>query len=81
MTKVSGLSDTENPPFSADLSQEAALRAVPPLPERAPASQPPLMPGGSMMPYAWTINGQTWGNHIPVTAKSGDRVEITFHNI
>ncbi|EKD61421.1 MAG: multicopper oxidase family protein, partial [uncultured bacterium] len=43
--------------------------------------QPPLMPGGSMMPYAWTINGQTWGNHIPVTAKSGDRVEITFHNI
>ena len=57
------------------------MRAVTPLPERAPASQPMLMLGGSMMPYVWTINGQTWGNHVPVTAKSGDRVEITFHNM
>ena len=81
VTKVVGLSDAEHPAFSADLSQEAALRAVTPLPERAPASQPMLMLGGSMMPYVWTINGQTWGNHVPVTAKSGDRVEITFHNM
>ena len=31
--------------------------------------------------YVWTINGQTWGSHVPVTAKSGDRVEIMFHNM
>ncbi|MDZ4392572.1 multicopper oxidase family protein [Cypionkella sp.] len=81
VTKVSVLSDAEHPAFSADFSQEAALRAVTPLPERVPTSQPMLMLGGSMMPYVWTINGQTWGNHVPVTAKSGDRVEITFHNM
>jgi len=81
VTKVVGQSDAEHPAFSADLSQEAALRAVMSLPERAPASQPMLMLGGSMMPYVWTINGQTWGKHVPVTAKSGDRVEITFHNM
>ena len=81
VTKVSSLSDAEHPAFSADLVQEAALRAVMSLPERATASQPMLMLGGSMMPYVWTINGQTWGNHMPITAKSGDRVEITFHNM
>ena len=48
---------------------------------RAPASQPMLMLGGSMMPYVWTINGQTWGKHSPVTAKTGERVEIMFHNM
>ena len=81
VAKVADMSGADHPPFSSDLAQEAALRAVTPLPERAPTSQPMLMLGGSMMPYVWTINGQTWGNHVPVTAKSGDRVEITFHNM
>jgi FtsP/CotA-like multicopper oxidase with cupredoxin domain len=81
VTKIAGLADSESPAFSGDLAQEAALRAVRPLPERTPTSQPMLMLGGSMMPYVWTINGQTWGTHVPVTAKTGDRVEITFHNM
>ncbi|OYX27067.1 MAG: copper oxidase [Rhodobacterales bacterium 32-66-7] len=81
VTKVADMSDTDHPAFSADLTQEAALRAVTPLPERAASSQPMLMLGGSMMPYVWTINGQTWGTHVPVTAKSGERVEIMFHNM
>ncbi len=81
VTKVADLSEADHPAFSADLTQEAALRAVTPLPERAASSQPMLMLGGSMMPYVWTINGQTWGSHIPVTAKTGERVEITFHNM
>ncbi len=34
-----------------------------------------------MQPYVWTINGATWANHIPVTAKSGERLEIIFHNM
>ena len=57
------------------------FRSVTPLPERAASSQPMLMLGGSMMPYVWTINGQTWGKHSPVTAKTGERVEIMFHNM
>ncbi|MGQ0563857.1 MAG: multicopper oxidase family protein [Gemmobacter sp.] len=81
VTKVSDLSEADHPAFSADLAQEAALRAVTPLPERAATSQPMLMLGGSMMPYVWTINGQVWGTHVPVTARSGDRVEIMFHNM
>lgn len=81
VAKIADLSEVDHPAFSGDLAQESLLRAVTPLPERAPASQPMLMLGGSMMPYVWTINGQTWGTHVPVTAKSGDRVEITFHNM
>ncbi len=79
--KIADLSQADHPAFSSDLTQEGALRAVTPLPERAPTSQPMLMLGGSMMPYVWTINGQTWGTHVPVTARSGERVEIMFHNM
>ena len=81
VTKVAGMADADNPVFSGDPAQEAALRAVTPLPERAAASQTMLMLGGTMQPYVWTINGRTWGNHVPVTARSGERVEITFHNM
>jgi FtsP/CotA-like multicopper oxidase with cupredoxin domain len=81
VTRVADMSEGDHPSFSGDLAQEGALRAISPLPERAPVSQPMLMLGGSMMPYVWTINGQTWGNHVPVNAKSGERVEITFHNM
>ncbi|PZR00204.1 MAG: copper oxidase [Cereibacter sphaeroides] len=81
VTKIADMSEADHPAFSSDLAQEAVLRAVIPLPERKPTSQPMLMLGGTMMPYVWTINGQTWGNHVPVTAKSGERVEITFHNM
>ena len=81
MTKIADMSDADHPAFSSDLTQEAALRAFTPLPERAASSQPMLMLGGSMMPYVWTINGQTWGKHSPVSAKTGERVEIMFHNM
>lgn len=81
VTKIADLSEADHPAFSADLAQEGALRAVTPLPDRAPSSQPMLMLGGSMMPYVWTINGQTWGSHVPVTARTGERVEIMFHNM
>ena len=81
VTKITDMSEADHPAFSSDLAQEGALRAVTPLPERAPTSQPMLMLGGSMMPYLWTINGQTWGTHVPVKVKSGERVEIMFHNM
>ncbi len=40
-----------------------------------------LMLGGSMQPYVWTINGATWGQHRPVTARSGERIVLSFHNM
>ncbi len=81
VAKVAEMSEADHPTFSSDLRQEASLRALTPLPDRKPVSSPMLMLGGSMMPYVWTINGKTWADHEPVTARSGDRVEITFHNM
>ena len=81
VNRIAEVSDADHPAFSADLSQESALRAVTSLPDWPATSQPMLMLGGSMVPYVWTINGKTWGDHEPITAKSGERVEITFHNM
>ena len=78
---LSGMAETAAAAFDSDLSQEAALRTMTPLAARAADTSEMLMLGGSMQPYRWTINGHTWGNHTPVTAKSGQRVEITFHNM
>ncbi|MFZ5708454.1 MAG: multicopper oxidase family protein [Pseudomonadota bacterium] len=81
VTRIAEKGEADAPAFSADLTQEASLRALAPLPDRAPTAQPTLVLGGTMMPYAWTINGQGWGRHVPVTAKSGERVEIAFSNM
>ena len=81
VNRIAEVSDADHPAFSADLSQESALLAVTSLPDWPATSQPMLMLGGSMVPYVWTINGKTWGDHEPITAKSGERVEITFHNM
>ncbi len=40
-----------------------------------------VMLGGSMQPYVWTINGAVWGQHRPVTAQSGERIVLSFHNM
>ncbi len=79
--KLAGMGETAAAAFDSDLSQEASLRAKAPLAERPADTAALLMLGGSMQPYLWTINGQTWGNHTPVSARSGQRVEITFHNM
>ena len=34
-----------------------------------------------MQPYTWTINDRVWGQHVSVTARTGQRVEIMFHNM
>jgi FtsP/CotA-like multicopper oxidase with cupredoxin domain len=79
--KLAGTGETAAAAFDTDLSQEAALRAMTPLSDRPADATAMLMLGGSMQPYLWTINGQTWGNHTPISAKSGQRVEFTFHNM
>lgn len=75
------LSNAEHPAFSGDLAQELALRAANPLPDRAPDRSHMVMLAGAMMPYVWTINGQTWSSHTPIAVKSGERVEMMFHNM
>ena len=79
--KLAGLSEAEHPPVSGDMTQELALRATTPLAARPVQNGQMVMLTGSMQPYLWTINGRTWENRIPVAAKSGERVELMFHNM
>ena len=84
--RIDGLGDAESAAFDLTLAQEGTLRAA-----RAQAASPlaarpvdrthVIMLGGSMQPYLWTINGQTWGSHTPITARTGERVHLTFHNM
>ena len=79
--RLDDLAAVASPAFDLDLAQESQLRALVPLPDRAAAKAEMVMLAGSMAPYVWTINGQTWGSHQPITAKTGDRVELMFHNM
>ena len=64
-----------------DLSLERSLRAARPLAQRPADRKRTLMLEGGMQPYLWTIDGRTWGDHQAVEARSGERVELTFHNM
>ena len=75
------VAEAQAPAFDTDLAQEARLIALDALPDRAVDRSHMLMLGGSMQPYAWTINGAAWGQHQPITARSGERVVLSFHNM
>ncbi len=79
--KIPALGESDAPAFDIDLSQELKLRASDSIPSRAPQRSHMVMLGGSMQPYAWTIDGKVWGDHKPLLAKAGERVEIMFHNM
>ena len=79
--RITGVSDAAHPAFSGDLEQEAQFSALMPLTDRPVDRNDNLMLGGSMMPYLWTIDGQSWGTHRPVAARSRERVTLTLHNM
>lgn len=79
--RIAALADKAAPAFDPDLSQESALRALAPLQQVSGVRSEMLMLAGSMQPYVWTINGKSWADHVPVTAKSRERLEIIFHNM
>lgn len=81
VARLAPLADEAAPAFDTDLAQEGRLIAAAPLAARATQRQHMVMLGGSMTPYLWTINGRSWGDHMPLAASSGERVEITFHNM
>lgn len=78
---IADTADAQHPAFSRNLDQETALRAMTPLMQREVIRRHNVMLDGSMMPYRWTINGRGWGDHAPIPARTGERVEITFHNM
>ncbi|WP_415183860.1 multicopper oxidase family protein [Phaeovulum sp.] len=84
--RIDDLAETDSGAFDIDLAQEGLLRAA--RTEGAPSLAPRpvdrshmIMLGGTMQPYLWTINGQVWGNHTQLTAKTGERVHLSFHNM
>ena len=81
VSRLAELGDAETPAFDLDLAQELGLRARAPLAERPATKTQMVMLAGAMSPYLWTINGRTWENRDPITAKSGERVELNFHNM
>lgn len=84
--RFEALSDSAGGAFDIDLAQERLLRATLADADTSLAARPAdrshmIMLGGSMQPYLWTIDGRTWGNHKPITAQTGERVHLTFHNM
>ncbi|WP_249690913.1 multicopper oxidase domain-containing protein [Stappia sp. WLB 29] len=79
--RLDAMAESEAPAFDTGLAQEARLIARDALPDRPVDRSHVLMLGGSMQPYVWTINGALWGQHQPVAARSGERVELSFHNM
>lgn len=81
--KISGMADTASPAFDINVEQELMLRATSTnaLADRPVDRSHMIMLNGSMDPYLWTINGQTWGDHSPISVVSGERVALTFHNM
>ncbi len=81
VTRIGGMSDADHPAFDLDLAQEMSLQAAAPLRARKVDRTQMIMLAGAMQPYVWTINGQSWETHTPIAAKSGERVELMFHNM
>ena len=78
--RIDAMAEVVAPAFDIDLAQEAKLLARTALPKRPVDRSHMLMLGGSMQPYVWTINGAIWGQHSPVTARTGERVVLSFHD-
>ena len=74
------------PPMAAKVApplndnQELQLHSVDMLPSKAVDQVIKLDFNGTMAPYAWQINGQSWPKITPLKVKTGSRVEIDFVN-
>lgn len=79
--RLAVMGDHDAPPFDIDLSQEAGLRASESLSLRDDGRRIPVMLGGTMQPYLWTIDGNVWGQHKPVITQQGERILLEFHNM
>jgi FtsP/CotA-like multicopper oxidase with cupredoxin domain len=71
------------PAPAVDLSLERHLSALAPLAPLAPR-RPDIVHtvtlDGSMSPYAWTMNGESWPKGAPLKVEKGQRVAIDFVN-
>jgi FtsP/CotA-like multicopper oxidase with cupredoxin domain len=59
---------------------EARLAALTPLAARPVNRRVPVVLGGTMSPYKWTLNGRTWEDREPLHVKKGERVVFDIVN-
>nr|WP_244561688.1 multicopper oxidase family protein [Mesorhizobium australicum] len=63
-----------------DLALESRLQAKTPTDAGAAARPVPVVLGGTMQGYAWTMNGRAWGEHQAIRVRQGERVELVMRN-
>ena len=63
-----------------DLSLEQRLTALEPLAARPVDVRLKIALGGTMSPYAWTINGRNWADRVPLQVTKGQRAVLDFVN-
>jgi FtsP/CotA-like multicopper oxidase with cupredoxin domain len=77
---VSRIAKSAEAASPVDLSLEAKLMAVEPLPPRSADTVQTIVLGGGMKPYAWSMNGEYWPQVSPLMLTKGQRVEIDLLN-
>jgi FtsP/CotA-like multicopper oxidase with cupredoxin domain len=77
---VSRIAESVEAAPPVDLSLEARLMAVEPLPPRSADIVQTIALGGGMKPYAWSLNGEYWPQVSPLMLTKGQRVEIDLVN-
>ena len=70
----------EAPVGPVDMSLERRLRAATPLAARPADVVHRVVLAGTMMPYAWSIDGRLWPDRAPVTVAAGQRARLEFVN-
>ncbi|MBX4893251.1 multicopper oxidase family protein [Rhizobium bangladeshense] len=73
-------SNGDNAEGPLNLSLESGLRAIKPFAEQAADLSEPVIIGGDMEKYTWTINGKTFGSHKPIAVRKGGRIELAIRN-
>jgi FtsP/CotA-like multicopper oxidase with cupredoxin domain len=63
-----------------DLAFEEQLRARHALADGPAVRTHPVVLGGTMDGYVWTINGRTSDDRLPLRVRAGDRVELAMRN-
>lgn len=76
--KYAGIADKAE--VAVDLSLEQQLVALAQPGSRPVETNLMVMLGGTMTPYAWTLNDRTWEERQKLEVKSGQRVSLGFMN-
>ncbi|WP_374378527.1 multicopper oxidase family protein [Dongia sp.] len=78
VAKVAEMGEKPAGPVTIDFERQ--LQAASPLPERKAARSLRAILTGSMSPYVWSINNETFGQHHPLEVAESERVVIEMVN-